>query len=271
MIKGLKIKLIVTFVLFCITSLPLIYDEDKSYKVNHQEANKELFVPQLSFLNSTDKVVNYADSIYDKLHHTSFDTSSYVKIVSGTIKRRFYHGISNYTLSENWILYLLAKGCWSHLSAIVNPEHILKYSEGLCSQQNIVFMEVLKKKGITTRSVGLGTAKGPGHFLSEVLYDSKWHLYDVDVEPNWDATSFNHESLEVLLRNKQEFYKIYDGRIKTSIIDKIITKVHYGVPNEFPAKNMLLFHQFTKVLVYFFPIIFLLFFLYYYKKYKVSL
>lgn len=271
MVKGLKIKLIITFVLFCITGFLLIYDGYRPYKFDNGNPHKELFTPQLSRLNSIDKVINYTDSLYEVLNLDRFDTAKYVRIVSGTTKRRFYHGISTYSLSENWILYLLGKVCWSHVSAIVKPDDILKYPEGLCSQQNIVFMEILKKKGITTRSVGLGTVEGPGHFLSEVLYESKWHLYDVDVEPNWEATSFNHESLEMLLGNKQELYKIYEGRLTTAVIDKIITKVHYGVPNEFPAKNMLLFHSTTKIFMYLLPIFFLLMFVWYYKKYKTAL
>jgi hypothetical protein len=272
-VKGLKIKLIITFVLFCITGFLLIYDGYRPYNVNYEEAHKELFTPQLRYLNSVDKVINYTDSLYETLSLDRFDTAKYVRIVSETIKRRFYHGLSNYSLSENWILYVLGEVCWSHVSAIVNPEDILKYPEGLCSQQNIVFMEVLKKKGITTRSVGLGTVKGPGHFLSEVLYDTKWHLYDVDVEPNWKivAEEDKHESLQYLLNNKDLLHKIYENRIPESKLDKISNNVTYGTPNEFPAKNMLLFHRITVILTYLLPISFLLIFIWYYKKYKTGL
>jgi hypothetical protein len=270
-VKGLKIKLIITFVLFCITGFLLIYDGYTTYKVDYEEASKELFAPQLGRLNSIDKVANYTDSLYETLKLDRFDTAKYVRIVSGTTKQRFYHGISTYSLSENWILYVLGKVCWSHVSAIVNPDDILKYPEGLCSQQNIVFMEILKKKGITTRSVGLGTAEGPGHFLSEVLYDNKWHLFDVDVEPNWEVTKFNHESLEVLLANKEELYKIYEGRLTTETIDKIVKKIEYGNPNDFPATKMLIFQQVAKALNYILPGFFLLMFIWYYKKYKASL
>lgn len=269
MVKGLKIKLIITFVLFCITGFLLIYDGYKPYKVDFKKANKELFEPQLRSLNSIDKVTNYTDSLYAILHLNRFDTARYVRIVSATIKRRFYHGISEYTLSENWILHVLGITCWSHISAIVNPDDILKYPEGLCSQQNIVFMEVLKKKGITTRAVGLGTVEGPGHFLCEVQYDNKWHLYDVDVEPNWEATVFNHESLEVLLGNKQELYKIYEGRLTIDVIDKIVLKIQYGTPNKFPAMKMLVFQKSTKILTYALPVFFLLILIWFYRKYKL--
>ncbi len=271
MVKGLKIKLIISFILFCITGFLLFYKGFGIQNVDYVKSNNEIFDPKLIRLNSTGKVLDYADSLYRVLNLNRFDTSKYVGIVSGTIKQRFYHGLSNYSLSENWILHLFGKLCWSHVSAIVNPDDILSYPNGLCSQQNIVFIEVLKKKGIVTRSVGLGTAKGPGHFLTEVLYDGKWHLYDVDVEPNWEATAFNHESLVVLINNKQDLYKIYEGRINKTIIDKLITNIYYGTPNEFPAKNMLLFHKTTEILMYLLPVFFLLIFVWYYKKYKTGL
>lgn len=271
MVNGLKFKFILALVLFCITVFLLSLDEYRPYGINYNEASKEMFIPQLRRLNSIDRVVNYTDSVYGVLQLSKFDTSRYVRIVSGTVKRRFYHGISNYSLSENWIVYVLGKTCWSHISAIVNPDDILKHPEGLCSQQNIVFMEVLKRKSITTRAVGLGTAEGPGHFLSEVLYDNKWHLFDVDVEPNWKATTFNHESLEILLANKEELYKIYKGRLTTATIDKIVGKIKYGEPNSFPATKMLIFQKAAKVFTYILPIFFLLMFIWYYRKYKTSL
>ncbi|MES2514089.1 MAG: hypothetical protein V4580_08080 [Bacteroidota bacterium] len=268
MIENLKIKLIISFVLFCVTSGLLLIDKPVPYRINYSAASKEMFLPELKRLNSTDAVYNYADSVYLALNLADFDTTRYVKVVSGTVKRRFYHGLSCYSLSQNWICYTLGEICWSHISAIVNPDDILGYPEGLCSQQNIIFMEVLRKKGITTRTVGLGVEEGPGHFLCEVRYNNGWHLYDVDVEPNWKATVFNHESLELLLKNKEELYKIYDGRLPKSTIDTMIKKISYGVPNKFPAHNMYIFQKFTKIITYVLPVFFLLLFLWFYRKRK---
>jgi hypothetical protein len=268
-IKNLRIKFILPFVLFCITGAFVVVHVPQPYVVDYSAAKKEMFLPALKRLNSIDKIYTYTDSVYAALKLPAFDTMRYVKVVSGTIKRRFYHGLSHYSFSQNWICYVLGKTCWSHISAIVDPNDILKYPEGLCSQQNIVFMEVLKKKGITTRTVGLGTVEGPGHFLSEVQYSNKWHLYDVDVEPNWKATTFNHESLEVLLANKGELYKIYEGRLTNAIIDKIVLKINYGVPNKFPAMKMLVFQKATKICTYVIPVFFLLLSIWYYRKYKM--
>jgi hypothetical protein len=269
-VKGLKIRLILTFVFFCITSLFLFISESIPNSIDYKEASKEIFDPQLQRLNNVGDIIRYTDSMYVSLKLGRFDTSRYVKIVSGTIKRRFYHGISHYSLSDNWIVFVLGRICWDHMSAIVKPDDILKYPEGLCSQQNIVFMQVLNEKGITTRSVGLGRVEGPGHFLCEVQYDNRWHLYDVDVEPNWERTTFDHESLDILLSNKNELYKIYEGRLTTDVIDKVVSIVNYGLPNEFPAKNMLLFHKVTKLLTYFLPIFFAIMFILFYRKYKLG-
>jgi hypothetical protein len=231
-----------------------------------------MFNPELKRLNSVDKIIAYSDSVYASLKLPLFDTARYVRVVSGTVKRRFYHGLSNYSMSKNWISYVLGKTCWSHMSAIVDADDILKYSEGLCSQQNIIFMKILQKRNITFRTVGLGTSQGPGHFLSEVRYKKGWHLYDVDLEPNWKtiAEEEKRESLEYYLYHKDLLYKVYEGKISTSTLDKLLTHVSYGKPNDFPAKKMLFFHRVTKILTYLLPLFFLVMFIWYYKKYKTS-
>jgi hypothetical protein len=143
---------------------------------------------------------------------------------------------------------------WSHLSAIVIPDDILKHSEGLCSQQTIVFMELLKRKGINVRSVGLGYKEGPGHFLCEVHYLSSWRLHDVTVEPQWKNTAGHHESMAYYLNHKDSLYTVYKSRMQKNIFDKITEKAIYGKVNEFPAKNMLIFQKTTFALTYMLPL-----------------
>ena len=221
----------------------------------------ELFNQSLLNFNSIDKVICYSDSIYQINSPPIFDTLAYTQIVSDFIKNRFYHGLSNYSFSDNWIAYLSGKIIWSHFSAIVDPDDILKHPEGLCSQQNIIFSEVLRKKGITSRPVGLGPKEGPGHFLTEVHYNSAWHIYDVDLEPNWEITQFKHPSIEYLVQNKDILYKIYGNKISKKHLDLIIKTVNFGKPNIYPAKNMALFHQITLALTYILPLFFLMMFI----------
>ncbi|MGZ4044803.1 MAG: transglutaminase domain-containing protein [Bacteroidia bacterium] len=191
-------------------------------------------------------------------------------MVSETVKERFCFGLSNYSLSENWIAYISGKIFWSHLSAIVDPEDILKHRRGLCSQQTIVFLELLDRKKIKARSVGLGFKEGPGHFLSEVLYDGEWHLFDVTKEPQWSKLNGTHRSMDYYLLHKDSLFLAYDQRINKEVFDKITQKVEYGKADAFPAMKMLLFHKTCKILIYFFPIAFFLLFINSLPVYKRS-
>lgn len=186
--------------------------------------------------------------------------------MSELIKYRFIHGLSNYSFAENWIAYLSGKLMWSHLSAIVNPEDILKHPEGLCSQQTIVFMEVLKRKGINVRSVGLGYKEGPGHFLCEVNYKGGWHLHDVTLEPQWNRIVNDHKSMAYYLANKDSLYVAYEKRLPREMYTKLTEKVTYGDVNAFPAKKMQIFHQSTLIITYLLPIVFIALFFFFQKK-----
>lgn len=251
---SLKFYVILFFALFLGSLYPLLI---KNPFISKTFISCEKFNFQLSQYNTVNKCINYIDSLNHLVNNqSSFDTLLYVDRTSDFIKERFYHGLSNYSISDNWIAYLTGKLFWSHLSAIVKPDDILKHQEGLCSQQNIVFTEVLKSKGITSRAVGLGTKKGPGHFLTEVWYNNDWHLYDVDIEPNWKVANYKHLSLDSLLKNKSLLFEIYVKKLTTNHLHIISQSVIYGKSNEFPAKNMLLFHQITLLLTYMFPILF---------------
>jgi hypothetical protein len=219
--------------------------------------SKELFNIELSRFKSLEDITAHIDRIYLSTHSLpKIDTLAYVQITSDIVKKRFFHGLSSYQLKDNWIAYLGGKLFWSHLAAIVYPEDILDYNEGLCSQQTIVFLEILKRKGIKTRWIGLGYAEGPGHFLAEVYYEGSWHAYDIDKEPKWERIANHHQSISYYQLYQDSLFLAYEGIISRPVFNKIMTKVKYGAVNEFPAKNMLLFHRITKSITYLIPIFF---------------
>ncbi len=243
--------------LFLLSALPLLVSLTKKKENIADISRSELFNPALIRLNSVHKISDFIDSVYCKTSKSQIlDTSIYVKISSDIIKNRFYHGLSNYSLNDNWIAYLAGKLFWNHLYAIVDPDDILDYSEGLCSQQTIVFLEILKRKGIKTRCIGLGYQEGPGHFLSELHYAGSWHLHDVTIEPKWERIASHHQSISYYQLNQDSLFLAYEGIISKPVFNKIMTKVKYGAVNEFPAKNMLLFHRITKIITYLIPIFF---------------
>jgi hypothetical protein len=248
-------------VLFLISASPFIINIFTSEKVHDNAPKDELFNPSLIRINSIELATSYVDSIYRLNKCTNFDTAKYVQIVSRFTKERFYHGLTHYSVSENWIASLSGKLLWSHMSAIVNPNDILKYPKGLCSQQAIIFMEILKGKHINVRSVGLGYKEGPGHFLCEVHYNNSWRLHDVTMEPKWEKIDNIHRSMDHYLQHKDSLYIAYESRLNLEVFNKLTEKVVYGNVNEFPAKNMLLFHIATKIITYLLPIVFLLLFI----------
>ncbi|MES1198083.1 MAG: hypothetical protein ABUL41_02290, partial [Chitinophagaceae bacterium] len=110
---------------------------------------KEDFDPSLVRLNSLDKIAAYCDSLYTEksyIQNVKFE-ETYPEIVSGVIRNRFYHGYSLYGSYNNFLGALLSKVSMSGLKAIVIPNDILKYPYAACSQQSIVFMELLRRKG----------------------------------------------------------------------------------------------------------------------------
>lgn len=253
LIKSYKIRLLVYLILLSISITPIVFSTVSNLKNTYK--NKELFNIELSRFKSIEDITAHIDGIYAATHTSSeIDTLAYVKATSDIVKKRFYHGLSEYSLRDNWISYIGAKLFWNHLNAIVEPDDVLDYNKGLCSQQAIVFLEILKRKGIKTRWIGLGYKEGPGHFLAEVQYQGKWHLYDVNLEPKWERVTNHHESIAYYKQYPDTLFLAYEGIISRNLFDKIMEKVQYGEVNEFPAKNMLLFHRITKIVTYLIPV-----------------
>lgn len=240
-------------ILLSISITPIVFSTVSNLKNTYK--SKELFNIELSRFQSIEDITAHIDGIYSVTNLSpQIDTLAYVKATSDIVKKRFYHGLSEYTLKDNWITYIGGKLFWKNLIAIVDPDDILDYNEGLCSQQTIVFLEILKRKGIKTRWVGLGYKEGPGHFLAEVYYHGKWHLYDVNLEPHWERITNHHESIAYYKQYQDSLFLAYDGILSRTLYNKIMEKVQYGEVNEFPAKNMLLFHHITKIITYLIPL-----------------
>ncbi|MBK6384542.1 MAG: hypothetical protein IPF69_14045 [Chitinophagaceae bacterium] len=114
-----------------------------------KSGRNEEFDPALSRLNSTERIINYCDSLYDQQYKNS-DVDDfqkyYTEILSSVIRKRFYHGYSYYGLRTNYMAFLFSKVFANGYRAIIVPDDILKYPAAACSQQSIIMMEVLRKK-----------------------------------------------------------------------------------------------------------------------------
>lgn len=246
----------VFFALCAVISLVLLFVPETKQQNLYVSTASDSFDPTMSRITSIEHASKYIDSVYHISFSGKFDTIEYVRRISSFVKLKFCHGIAHYSLSENWIAHVLGKYTWSHLSAKVDPDDIMKQSNGLCSQQAMVFMEILEKNGIKCRSVGLGYKEGPGHFLTEVYYNGQWHLYDVNKEPKWEKIKNHHMSMDYYRQNKDTLYLAYEDQMEKNLFYKIMEQVQYGLPGEFSAKNMRMFHKITNLFTYLLPVLF---------------
>jgi len=229
----------------------------------------EDFDPSLQRLNTVNKLVSYCDSLYEEKMYSNNGVNfeeTYSDITSSVVRKRFYHGYSLYGFSNNFMAMLVSQISIDGLSAIVIPDDILKYPYAACSQQSIIFMEILKQKGFLTRKVQF-KGKNNGHFCFEVHYNYGWHFYDPDMEPDLSVLSaYNRPSIEFLSRHQDILLKAYH---QYPTAQGLIMFPNYsdGAVNTFAAPKAIIFQQWSKFFSYTIWLIFLIAFILVRKKY----
>jgi hypothetical protein len=224
--------------------------------LNHETPaynGKEEFDPSLIKLNSISKLEEYCDSIFEakKQNNPSLTfEDNYPLVASSVVRKKFYHGYSSYGYSDNFMALMLEPLTGKWVSAIVIPDDIMKHSYGACSQQSIVMMELLKRKGFTTRKVGFdGGKKWGGHFCFEAFYKNGWHFFDTDQEPSQAVLSkYNRPSIDFLAKNDAVLVAAYSHWNNPDRVRGMFKSYFYGKPNTFEAPNALIYQRVTKFL-----------------------
>jgi hypothetical protein len=102
------------------------------------------------------------------------------------VRDRFFHGQSFLDWRENWPA-TLSGFVWANLQVPVLPDDIMRHRRAICSQQAIVFMELLRRHGIHTAAVlAAWPSSDPstsGHFALAARIDGRWTYFDPDQEP----------------------------------------------------------------------------------------
>jgi len=209
------------------------------------------FDASLSHINSMDKLENYVDMLYKEGNYDPNDASIYPELAEGVVRKRFYHGVSEYGAGRNYLAWLIAKGTGSDVNAIVLPDDIFKYSYALCSQQSLVMMELLKRKGYSYRKVGFYSKEsGSGHYAFEVKYGNKWHFFDPNMEPDAQLLNKNNRpGIAELVADKSLLFSSYHHWKRDRIADLFPT-YFYGKPNAPIAPSATIFQRIAYVLSY---------------------
>ena len=237
------------FTCFLLSSRDIFHRFHPTVHENLQLLQDDEFDISLLRVNSMDKLISYCDSFYE----AGYPTQTYPGIVSEVIRKKFYRGYSFYNIDNNVIGVILEPLVKRGATAIVIPDDILKYPTASCSQQSIVGMEVFKRKGYNVRKITMfDTITNVGHFAYEVHYDSSWHFFDTNEEPDRQVLKkYNRPSTAFLAANPTIILEAYRSKKDPELFKRLLMSYKAGPVNVFPAPNASLYQTVTKWLSYY--------------------
>jgi hypothetical protein len=143
----------------------------------------ESWRPELARVRSIDEAMSLIPAYV--VHEQGSREARVAKAVNRFVQERFFHGASEFTYRQNWLGWFAGAG-WLNLRVPVIPDDILKHRRAICSQQAIVFMELLRRHGLHYASVLISWPDangGPiGHFAVAARVDGRWLYFDPDQE-----------------------------------------------------------------------------------------
>ncbi|WP_460621542.1 hypothetical protein [Hymenobacter tenuis] len=212
----------------------------------------ELYDPRLGDLTSVDKVIAYTDSLTASVDAAHRDSSTFPTLLSSVLRRRFHHGYSYFGPHDIQLASLVAKVTITDLHAIVLPDEILRHAQAACSQQSIVCMAVLRRKGYQVRKVGfLGPKEVGGHFALEAHHNGSWHYYDSNLEPDSALLAkHNRPSIAALVSDRQLLHQVYAHRLDSTQIASLFPTYQVGEVNASPAPRAHAFQLLMKWVTY---------------------
>ena len=124
----------------------------------------------------------------------------------------------------------------------VDPDNILEHPNAACSQQAIVMMAVLRRRGIEYRHLAF-----PHHYALEVLIAGTWYFFDPNMEPSMSKEQSSDNAWQYRSdRLKQYYAKKEPGKMDYAFGYGLTAQ--RGVINEIPAPNARLFQRVTGIL-----------------------
>ncbi len=201
----------------------------------------EYYDPGLLRLNSMDKLEQYTDSLAGA-SGIYIGSLNYAILAEDVLKRRFYHGYSHFTLRENWIAAAGERLVGYALSCKVKPDDILMHPNAACSQQAMVMMELMARKGINYRK-----ASFDHHYAMQAYIDSDWYYFDSNMEPLIGKVQRSNIYLQGQADRLKPFY---DDSVRYKNLDYILgshSLISNGPVNDRLAPNAKRFQDATTI------------------------
>jgi hypothetical protein len=102
------------------------------------------------------------------------------------VRDRFVHGFSYTPPNDDFLLNLIEKMARRDLTVPVGPDDILKHRRAMCSQQSIIFMEMLRRFNMEFGAVLMSWSDpdpySRGHFAVAAKVDGQWRYFDSDLQ-----------------------------------------------------------------------------------------
>ena len=218
-------------------------------------------IAKIDNLNDLKKFVDY------EIKENNFEGIDIPIYIDEIVRKKYFFTMAFISADTNWILigadYFFPE---RYFLSAVDPEDLVKKNYGMCSQQSIIFQELIKSYPFEYASIRFSSDVF-GHFASAVKVDDDWFYFDSFFEPVYDR---NNPLIvkKILKADIEVIRKLYPHHV-TSFGDPLypernfdlLTKeeITLGDLNSFPAKQGVMFQKITRFLSNFSWFLFLIF------------
>ena len=211
-------------------------------------------IAKIDNLNDLKKLVDY------EIKENNFEGIDIPVYIDNTVRRKYFHQTAYISADTNWILkgadYFFPE---RFFATAMDPKDLVKKNHGICSQQSIIFQELIKdynfEYGSIRLDINIPNQENFGHFTNGVKVGNDWFYFDSNMEPVYNRKN----SLifkKVLEADKEVLKKLYP-QYNFDLLTKEM--INFGDLNRFPAKRGVMFQKITQFLSNFSWLLFLIF------------
>ena len=216
-----------------------IYDED---------------IAKIDNLNDLKRLVDY------EIKENHFEGIEIPIYIDDIVRKKYFHQTAYISTDTNWILkgadYFFPE---RFFTTAMDPKELIQKNHGICSQQSIIFQELLKdyhfEYGSIRLDINIPNQENFGHFTNGVKIGSDWFYFDSNMEPVYSRKN------PLIFKKVLEADKLVLERLYPQYNFDLVTKemINFGDLNKFPAKQGVMFQKITQFVSNFSWFVFLIF------------
>ena len=220
----------------------------------HENMANEIYDPEIGSINSLQALKKNIQIIVEQENLSGIEIPIYI---DDLLRKKFMHGSSSINTKGNWLLQVADTILIDELAFSFSAEDVAMHNRAICSQQAILFQELIADFGFEYESVGFNVPllefkevsgdKEFNHFDSAVKVDNNWYYFDSNLEPIYDRKNHLVYS-ELLIGQSERLTELYPSYKWAEITEGMI---YSSSRNTFPAPTGLLIQQISKVLSFF--------------------